>query len=161
MLYSIVINCVYLHRRDHSQPREDLQKEGNVSDSLVKPAEKEPVEKTEEEEQGEKPLVSTLALDAHNGLPEDHMELALQLMETYVQMETGLSPEITHFNLQPYEGRDIDVKVPSGGYTSISNVHDPVNFYLLFSDDLELLSLDKYLFNTEAHPLPIWQCPPV
>ncbi|CAB1318633.1 unnamed protein product, partial [Coregonus sp. 'balchen'] len=148
------------------------------------------------------------------------------LMETchqmYVQMETGLSPEIAHFNLQPYEGRDIDVKpsdrhnllrpetveslfylyrftketkyrdwgwdilesfnrytrVPSGGYTSISNVRDPVNpgprdkmesfflgetlkyLYLLFSDDLELLSLDKYVFNTEAHPLPIWQSPP-
>uniref|UniRef100_A0A673XVQ2 alpha-1,2-Mannosidase n=1 Tax=Salmo trutta TaxID=8032 RepID=A0A673XVQ2_SALTR len=155
-------------------------------------------------------LPGTLALGAHNGLPEDHMELALQLMETchqmYIQMETGLSPEIAHFNLQPYDGRDIDVKpadrhnllrpetveslfylyrftkdakyrdwgwdilesfnkytrVPSGGYTSISNVRDPVNpgprdkmesfflgetlkyFYLLFSDDLELLSLDKY-----------------
>uniref|UniRef100_A0A8C8GIT2 alpha-1,2-Mannosidase n=1 Tax=Oncorhynchus tshawytscha TaxID=74940 RepID=A0A8C8GIT2_ONCTS len=172
-------------------------------------------------------LPGTLALGAHNGLPEDHMELALQLMETchqmYIQMETGLSPEIVHFNLQPYDGRDVDVKpadrhnllrpetveslfylyrftkdakyrdwgwdilesfnkytrVPSGGYTSISNVRDPVNpgprdkmesfflgetlkyFYLLFSDDLELLSLDKYVFNTEAHPLPIWQLPPV
>ncbi|CAB1332644.1 unnamed protein product [Coregonus sp. 'balchen'] len=148
-------------------------------------------------------LPGTLALGAHNGLPEDHMELALQLMETchqmYVQMETGLSPEIAHFNLQPYDGRDVNVKdtkyrdwgwdilesfnkytrVPSGGYTSISNVRDPVNpgprdkmesfflgetlkyFYLLFSDDLELLSLDKYVFNTEAHPLPIWKSPPV
>lgn len=73
----------------------------------------------------------------------------------------------------------LPVQVPSGGYTSISNVRDPVNpgprdkmesfflgetlkyFYLLFSDDLELLSLDKYVFNTEAHPLPIWQLPPV
>ncbi|KAL0965378.1 hypothetical protein UPYG_G00280530 [Umbra pygmaea] len=168
-------------------------------------------------------LPGTLALGAHNGLPEDHMELALQLMETchqmYVQMETGLSPEIAHFNLQPSDGRDVHVKpadrhnllrpetveslfylyrftkdtkyrdwgweilesfnkytrVPSGGYTSISNVRDPVNpgprdkmesfflgetlkyFYLLFSDDVELLSLDQYVFNTEAHPLPIWQ----
>lgn len=62
-------------------------------------------------------LPGTLALGAHNGLPEDHMELALQLMETchqmYIQMETGLSPEIAHFNLQPYDGRDIDVKVGS------------------------------------------------
>lgn len=32
--------------------------------------------------------------------------------------------------------------------------------YLLFSDDMELLSLDKYIFNTEAHPLPIWPSPP-
>ncbi|XP_077088848.1 endoplasmic reticulum mannosyl-oligosaccharide 1,2-alpha-mannosidase isoform X1 [Siphateles boraxobius] len=167
-------------------------------------------------------LPGTLALGAHNGLPADHMDLALQLMETchqmYAQMETGLSPEIAHFNLQYQSGRDIDVKpadrhnllrpetveslfymyrftndskyrdwgwdilqnfnkhtrVPSGGYTSIGNVRDPLNpaprdkmesfflgetlkyLFLLFSDDTELLSLDKYVFNTEAHPLPIW-----
>ncbi|XP_052394051.1 endoplasmic reticulum mannosyl-oligosaccharide 1,2-alpha-mannosidase isoform X10 [Carassius gibelio] len=167
-------------------------------------------------------LPGTLALGVHNGLPTDHMELALQLMETchqmYAQMETGLSPEIAHFNLQSNNGRDIDVKpadrhnllrpetveslfymyrftkdskyrdwgwdimqsfnkytrVPSGGYTSIGNVRDPLNpvprdkmesfflgetlkyLFLLFSDDNELISLDKYVFNTEAHPLPIW-----
>uniref|UniRef100_A0A672SKJ5 alpha-1,2-Mannosidase n=1 Tax=Sinocyclocheilus grahami TaxID=75366 RepID=A0A672SKJ5_SINGR len=68
-------------------------------------------------------LPGTLALGAHNGLPADHMELALQLMETchqmYAQMETGLSPEIAHFNLQSNNGRDIDVKV--AGYTPIFN----------------------------------------
>nr|XP_021329067.1 endoplasmic reticulum mannosyl-oligosaccharide 1,2-alpha-mannosidase isoform X1 [Danio rerio] len=167
-------------------------------------------------------LPGTLALGAHNGLPADHMELAIQLIETchqmYVQMETGLSPEIAHFNLQNHNGRDIDVKpadrhnllrpetveslfymyrftkdskyrdwgweilqsfnkhtrVPSGGYTSIGNVRDPLNpaprdkmesfflsetlkyLFLLFSDETELISLDKYVFNTEAHPLPIW-----
>ncbi|XP_019961177.2 endoplasmic reticulum mannosyl-oligosaccharide 1,2-alpha-mannosidase [Paralichthys olivaceus] len=171
-------------------------------------------------------LPGTLALGAHNSLPQDHMDLAVQLMETchqmYTQMETGLSPEIAHFNLQASEGRDVVVKpadrhnllrpetveslfymyrftkdtkyrdwgweilqsfnkytkVPDGGYTSINNVRDPVNpgprdkmesfflgetlkyLYLLFSDDTELLSLDKYIFNTEAHPLPIWPSPP-
>lgn len=29
-------------------------------------------------------------------------------------------------------------------------------FFLLFSDDVNLINLDKYVFNTEAHPLPIW-----
>lgn len=70
------------------------------------------------------------------------------------------------------------LQVADGGYTSINNVCDPANpgprdkmesfflgetlkyFYLLFSDDLELLSLDRYIFNTEAHPLPIWPAPP-
>lgn len=65
-------------------------------------------------------------------------------------------------------------RVPSGGYSSISNVQDPHNpqprdkmesfflgetlkyLFLLFSDDMDLLSLDAYVFNTEAHPLPIW-----
>ncbi|XP_062240845.1 mannosidase, alpha, class 1B, member 1b [Platichthys flesus] len=167
-------------------------------------------------------LPGTLALGAHNGLPADHMDLAKQLMETcyqmYVQMETGLSPEIVHFNMHEGSIRDIDVKladrhnllrpetveslfylyrftkdlkyqqwgweilknfnkytkVSSGGYTSINNVRDPdypspqdkmesfflgetlKYLYLLFSDDPDLISLDQYVFNTEAHPLPIW-----
>jgi len=28
--------------------------------------------------------------------------------------------------------------------------------YLLFSDDFDVLSLNDYVFNTEAHPLPIY-----
>lgn len=28
--------------------------------------------------------------------------------------------------------------------------------YLLFSDQPDLLSLDAFVFNTEAHPLPVW-----
>lgn len=60
-------------------------------------------------------LPGTLALGAHNGLPGDHMDLALKLIETchqmYKQMETGLSPEIVHFNLQASDGHDIVVKV--------------------------------------------------
>lgn len=60
-------------------------------------------------------LPGTLALGAHNGLPADHMDLAKELMETcyqmYVQMETGLSPEIVHFNMHQGSTRDIEVKV--------------------------------------------------
>ncbi|XP_065783505.1 endoplasmic reticulum mannosyl-oligosaccharide 1,2-alpha-mannosidase-like [Muntiacus reevesi] len=168
-------------------------------------------------------LPGTLALGAHHGLPAEHMELAQALMDTcyqmYCQMETGLSPEIAHFNLHHTKAvKDVQVKaadrhnllrpetveslfylyrltgdrkyqdwgweilhsfntytrVPSGGYSSISNVQDPRHpqprdkmesfflgetlkyLYLLFSDDPDLLSLDTYVFNTEAHPLPIW-----
>jgi hypothetical protein len=43
------------------------------------------------------------------------MELAKQLMETcyqmYAQMETGLSPEIVHFNMHEGSIGDVDVKV--------------------------------------------------
>ncbi|KAG7281455.1 hypothetical protein CRUP_012398 [Coryphaenoides rupestris] len=127
-------------------------------------------------------LPGTLALGAHHGLPDDHLELARELMETcyqmYAQMETGLSPEIVHFNTHQGSVRDVDVKVSTGGYTSINNVRDP-NYpsprdkmesfflgetlkymYLLFSDDPELVGLDHYVFNTEAHPLPIWPTDP-
>ncbi|CAG5127693.1 unnamed protein product [Candidula unifasciata] len=61
------------------------------------------------------------------------------------------------------------------GYSSIHNVKDSRNpryrdkmesfflaetlkyLYLIFSDDPELISLDKYVFNSEGHPLPILQ----
>lgn len=60
-------------------------------------------------------LPGVLALGAHNGLPADHMDLAKQLMKTcyqmYVQMETGLSPEIVYFNMYEGSSKDVDVKV--------------------------------------------------
>ena len=66
-------------------------------------------------------------------------------------------------------------KIPTGGYSSIGNVLDPKNLqykdkmesffigetlkylFLLFDDSKTLLPLDKYVFNTEAHPLPIFK----
>ena len=60
----------------------------------------------------------------------------------------------------------------SGGYTTISNVRNPLDtrpkdmmesfflgetlkyLYLLFADNQEF-NLDQWVFNTEAHPLPI------
>ncbi|KAL1130956.1 hypothetical protein AAG570_012197, partial [Ranatra chinensis] len=60
------------------------------------------------------------------------------------------------------------------GYTSIGNVNNPNDtkprdmmesfflgetlkyLYLLFADDRELIDIDKYIVNTEAHPLPIY-----
>ena len=65
-------------------------------------------------------------------------------------------------------------KIKEGGYSSIDNVKDPNNpgyrdkmesfflgetlkyFFLLFSD-VDLVPLDEYVFNSEAHPLPIWR----
>ncbi|XP_063966168.1 endoplasmic reticulum mannosyl-oligosaccharide 1,2-alpha-mannosidase-like isoform X1 [Lytechinus pictus] len=64
-------------------------------------------------------------------------------------------------------------KIPGGGYSSIGNVKNPDNvnmrdkmesfflgetlkyLFLIFSDDPNLIPLDKYVFNTEAHPLPV------
>ncbi|XP_048368805.1 endoplasmic reticulum mannosyl-oligosaccharide 1,2-alpha-mannosidase [Sphaerodactylus townsendi] len=168
-------------------------------------------------------LPGALALGAHNGLPTDHLDLAIELAETchqmYAQVETGLSPEIVHFNMHAQKDRkDVEIKaadrhnllrpeavesffylyrftgdkkyqdwgweilqsfnkytrVSTGGYASINNVQNPSNpeprdkmesfflgetlkyLFLLFSDDVDLINLDKYVFNTEAHPLPIW-----
>ena len=61
------------------------------------------------------------------------------------------------------------------GYASISNVQNAEHvgyqdnmetfylaetlkyLFLLFSDDPDLLPFDKYVFNTEAHPLPVFE----
>jgi len=49
-------------------------------------------------------LPGTLALGVHNGLPQEHMQLAEELMITcyqmYAQQPTFLAPEITYFNIQ-------------------------------------------------------------
>ena len=68
-------------------------------------------------------LPGTLALGVHHGLSADHMDLARALMETCYQMkqqmETGLSPEIAHFNMYPRaDHKDVEVKVSLGmGWT--------------------------------------------
>ena len=69
-------------------------------------------------------------------------------------------------------------RVATGGYTSIGDVRHPDNLsprdsmesfflgetlkylYLLFSDDQRTLNLNDYVFNTEAHPLPVLRRPP-
>lgn len=64
----------------------------------------------------------------------------------------------------------------TGGYATVTNVNSvPPGlankmesfflaetlkyFYLLFEDDPNVLPLDQWVFNTEAHPLPIWGTP--
>lgn len=64
-------------------------------------------------------------------------------------------------------------KLRDGGYACLRNVRTTGNFrdrmesfflaetlkylYLLFEDDDSVLSLREWVFNTEAHPLPIWR----
>lgn len=49
-------------------------------------------------------LPGTLALGVKNGMPEKHMRLAEQLLETcyrmYADQPTGLAPEISYFNYE-------------------------------------------------------------
>jgi hypothetical protein len=59
-------------------------------------------------------LPGTLALGAANGLPAEHMDLAVQLMHTcyemYRRMPTGLAPEIVFFNTAGGATEDLIVK---------------------------------------------------
>ena len=166
-------------------------------------------------------LPGTMALGAHYGLPQKHMNFASDLLNTcyrtYTDMPTGLAAEITYFNLQETGKEDMFVKTNDAhnllrpefieslyymyqltgnstyqnwgwdifkafekytktqiGYTSIGNVKSVQNprpkdmmesfflgetlkyLFLLFADDRYLLSLDQFVFNSEAHPLPIY-----
>lgn len=165
-------------------------------------------------------MSGTLILGFKNGMPESHLNLARDLLETcyqtYMYQPTHLAPEITYFNLNGENEADMYVKVNDAhnllrpefveslyyfyaltgnktyqdmgweifqafekytkvknGYTSIGNVKNVLNtrprdmmesfwlgetlkyFYLLFSDDRNEIDLEKFVFNTEAHPLPI------
>ncbi|XP_055377072.1 endoplasmic reticulum mannosyl-oligosaccharide 1,2-alpha-mannosidase [Condylostylus longicornis] len=166
-------------------------------------------------------LPGTLLLGYKNGMPDSHLQLAKDLLETcyqtYMKQPTHLAPEISYFSLTNNEG-DSDIQVKSNdahnllrpefieslyyfyaltgnrtyqdmgwnifeafekytkvksGYTSIGNVKSIFNtrprdmmesfwlsetlkyFYLLFNDDPHEIDLEKFVFNSEAHLLPI------
>ena len=65
-------------------------------------------------------------------------------------------------------------RLKDGGYSSVNNVMDTKNpefrdkmesfflgetlkyLFMLFSDNDSVISIDRWVINTEAHPLPIW-----
>ena len=83
-------------------------------------------------------------------------------------------PIYKEWGWQIFEAFEKYTKVPSGGYSSITNVLDASNtrmkdkmesfflgetlkyLFLLFAEDCSIVPLDQWVFNTEAHPLPIW-----
>lgn len=105
--------------------------------------------------------------DAHNLLRPEFVEslyyfYALTGNKTYQNMGWTI-----------FQAFETYTKVPAGGYTSIGNVKSALNtrpkdmmesfylgetlkyFYLLFSADPKEIDLEKWVFNTEAHLLPI------
>lgn len=163
-------------------------------------------------------LPGTLLLGYTNGLPETHLKLAQDLLEscytTYMNNPTHLAGEITYFDVNKPTGditetfgQDYNILRPEfveslyyfwtitgnstyqdwgwnifmaiekyskvkHGYTSMRSVHssnprsmDKMEtfflaetlkyFYLLFSDNRKEIDLSKFVFNTEAHPLPV------
>ncbi|ALC46198.1 CG11874 [Drosophila busckii] len=167
-------------------------------------------------------LPGTLLLGHQNGMPDSHMLLARDLMETcyqtYIRQPTQLAAEISYFALNEKDEHDIYVKPNDAhnllrpefieslyyfyaltgnhtyqdmgwtifqafekhtkvdaGYTSLGNVKNTLNtrmrdlmesfwlsetlkyFYLLFSDNRKEIDLDQWVFNSEGHPLPIYQ----
>ncbi|XP_005106072.1 endoplasmic reticulum mannosyl-oligosaccharide 1,2-alpha-mannosidase-like [Aplysia californica] len=106
-------------------------------------------------------------LDAHNLLRPETLESLF-----YMYRFTG-DKKYRDWGWQIFLAFEKHTKVPDAGYSSIHNVKDAGNprfrdkmesfflsetlkyLYLLFSDDPNLISLDKFVFNSEGHPLPI------
>ncbi|XP_017779795.1 PREDICTED: endoplasmic reticulum mannosyl-oligosaccharide 1,2-alpha-mannosidase [Nicrophorus vespilloides] len=106
--------------------------------------------------------------DAHNLLRPEFIESLW-----YMYQFTGNST-YQDWGWQIFQAFEKYTRV-ANGYTSIGNVKNAANvrpkdmmesfflsetlkyLYLLFSDDTKLLDLDKFVINSEAHPLPIYQ----
>ena len=83
-------------------------------------------------------------------------------------------PKYRQWGWKIFQAFEQYTRLQDGGYASISNVKNAKDpgyrdkmetfylaetlkyLYLLFSDDPHLIPLDKYVINTEAHPLPIY-----
>ncbi|KAF9576596.1 mannosyl-oligosaccharide alpha-1,2-mannosidase [Mortierella alpina] len=105
--------------------------------------------------------------DGHNWLRPETVESLF-----YLWRLTG-NDKYRHWGWNIFEAIEKYSKVSTGGYSSIHDIRRADNvrfsdkmetfflaetlkyFYLLFGSD-EVLPLDKYVFNTEAHPLPIF-----
>ncbi len=119
------------------------------------------------ESAGNKPDMRVKPADAHNLLRPETIE-SLFILYRLTKDEKYRDRGYTIFqNFKKY------CKVGSGGYSSIKSVltkevkfRDKMEsfwlaetlkyFFLLFSDDFGLVDLNKYVLNTEAHPLPVF-----
>ena len=115
-----------------------------------------------------KPDIHIKPADAHNLLRPETVE-SLFVLSRLDPERAEVYEEQGWAILQNFEEH---ARVPDGGYSSISSVlHVPVAWrdkmetfflgetlkylFLLFGDSDQVMALDKVVFNTEAHPLPV------
>ncbi|XP_065646792.1 endoplasmic reticulum mannosyl-oligosaccharide 1,2-alpha-mannosidase [Hydra vulgaris] len=109
-------------------------------------------------------------LDAHNLLRPETVE------SLHIMYQITKENKYREYGWNIFKAFNKYCKVPTGGYVSINDVRNAQNprrgegrdkmesfflgetlkyLYLLFSDD-DIIPLDKFVFNTEAHPLPVF-----
>ena len=110
-------------------------------------------------------------MDAHNLLRPETVE------SLHIMYQITKDNKYRDYGWKIFKAFDKFCKVPTGGYVSVNDVRSAENprrgegrdkmesfflaetlkyLYLLFSDD-DIIPLDKYVFNTEAHPLPVFR----
>lgn len=104
-------------------------------------------------------------LDAHNLLRPETVE------SLYIMYQLTKDKKYQEYGWNIFQAFEKHTRIPHGGYSSLNSVKDLSHgfrdkmesfflgetlkyLFLLFSD-IEVVPLDKYVFNTEAHPLPI------
>ncbi|KAK3730045.1 hypothetical protein QZH41_009559 [Actinostola sp. cb2023] len=119
----------------------------------------------EHAEQSEDIIVKPL--DAHNLLRPETVE------SLYIMYQITKDKKYQEYGWKIFQAFEQHTRIPHGGYSSLNNVKELSHGYrdkmesfflgetlkylfLLFSD-VEIVPLDKFVFNTEAHPLPIRQ----
>ncbi len=106
--------------------------------------------------------------DAHNLLRPETVE------SLFVLYRLTKDEQYREWGWKIFQAFERYAKVPEGGYSSIRDVGKPKDpgfhdnmesfflgetlkyLFLLFGDDDSVVSLDEWVFNTEAHPMPIW-----
>lgn len=101
-----------------------------------------------------------------------HYILRPEVVESYfILWRVTHDPKYRKWGWEAVQALEEHCRIEGGGYSGLRNVndlhspHDDVQqsfflaetlkyLYLLFSDD-RLIALDRWVFNTEAHPLPI------
>lgn len=103
---------------------------------------------------------------------DQHSLLRPETIESlFVMWRLTHEPQWRELGWEMFEAFRRHARLPTGGYASVESVYEvPVRhrdhmesfwlsetlkyFFLLFSDD-DVLPLDQWVFNTEAHPLPV------
>ena len=111
-------------------------------------------------------LFTLQPLDAHNLLRPETVE------SLYILYQVTKDKKYQDYGWQIFQAFEKYTRISSGGYSSLNSVlNTNVSFrdkmesfflgetlkylFLLFAD-VEIVPLDKFVFNTEAHPLPVW-----
>ena len=104
-------------------------------------------------------------LDAHNLLRPETVE------SLYIMYKLTNNKKYQEYGWKIFQAFENHTRIPHGGYSSLNSVlnlkhgfrdkmesfflGETLKYLFLLFSDYDVVPLDKFVFNTEAHPLPI------
>ena len=119
------------------------------------------------------PLVSNQ--DVYIKTPDSHSLLRPEAVEAWFYLfRTTKDAQYQQWGWEMFEAIEKHARIDTGGYSNVKDVSEvPVKhtdmmesfflaetlkyLYLLFDEQQAMFALDKWVFNTEAHPLPVYE----